>query len=150
MTSLLEILTQSVDREVIVEDALALVESEVSGKTGAAGFAIRNGYKVFKGVRDGAILKKAIRMLLPDMTMAIDPFYQRYLAQAEGDRPSFQQFLASQDGAVAEALLNVTDYYKDHTQYRQLIGIYRRLRPMAMAHVKEAVPGLGQMIEKYI
>lgn len=150
MTSLTEILTNQADQDKVLEDALTLLESEVSKKSGPAGFAIKNGYKVFKGVRDGAILKKAIRLLLPDMTGALDPFYQHYMAVSDAEKPQFHQFLTGQDSSVAEALLNVTDYYKDHTQYRQLVGVYKRLRPLAMPHVKEAVPGVGQLIEKYI
>ncbi len=44
MSSLTEILVNQADQEQVIKDALALVESEVSSKKGAAGFAIKNGY----------------------------------------------------------------------------------------------------------
>ena len=150
MASLKNILVNQADQDEVIADALTLLESEVSSKKGPTGFAIKNGYKVFKGIRNGAIARKAIRLLLPEMTIAVDPFYQQYLALAGDPKPSFQQYLTTYDTDVAEALLGVTDYYKDYTQYRQLVGIYNRLRPLALTHVRQAVPGLGQLIEKYI
>ena len=68
-------------------------------------------------------------------------------ALAQGQ--SVSGYFAANSGAVAEALLAVTDGRAQKSEHGSVKGAYGKLRGSARKNVESAVPGLGQIIEKY-
>jgi hypothetical protein len=60
------------------------------------------------------------------------------------------QYFAQNTGAVAEALLAVTDSRAQSSEHSSVKGAYGKLRGSARKNVEGAVPGLGKIIEKYV
>jgi hypothetical protein len=66
---------------------------------------------------------------------------------ASGAAPKgFADALSKQSGAVADALLGITDDRAKRAQNPTLKSAYAKLRPQARKHVEEAVPRLGRTL----
>ena len=60
----------------------------------------------------------------------------------------FGQFLADRAGEVAPALLAITDRRAERAR-AAVVSVYKRLRPKAQEHVIEALPRLGEVVERH-
>lgn len=145
MTTLLEKLPLPEKREAILDDCQRLLDAEVARKKGMGGLAIKAGYKVLKSFKPGAV-RGSIDGLLDDFIGALEPFHADFAAAGQG---TFGAHLKARTGEVAEALVGVTDQRADRSKHKTLVRGYRRLRPSAVRHVTEAVPGLADLFDRY-
>ena len=141
MSNLSEALTSESKKAVVVDDCIALIDAEVSEKSGISGLAIKAGYAAVKGVKPGFI-KQAVSDLLPEFASALESIYQE---ARTGSRP-VSEFFTSNTSRVADA---ITDAKAQKSKSGVVKGTYDKLRGSAKKNVEAAVPRLGKMIEKH-
>src|SRR5262245_39765841 len=104
MSSLSETLLETTKKETVINDCVALIDAEVSDKSGFTGFAIKAGYKAVKGIKPGFI-RQAVSDMLPEFVKALEPVY----ADAKSQNKPAADFFPANSSRVADALLSVTD-----------------------------------------
>jgi hypothetical protein len=124
-------------------DVEALIDAEVSDKKGASGLTLKAGYGAVKKVGPG-IVPGAVEGLLPEFVEKLQPFWVEYAGNG-----SFSDFLVARGEVVADALLGVTDERIAGTSKTAVKKAYESLRPSAKKHVVEALPRLGDLIQKH-
>ncbi|NKS47560.1 hypothetical protein GS480_02240 [Rhodococcus hoagii] len=129
----------------VLADVQALVDAEVSDKKGASGLALKGGYGAVKKVGP-SIVPDAVEGLLPAFVARLEPFWQDFGTSGES---SFSAFLTARSDAVADALLGVTDERIERTDKGAIKKVYSTLRPSAKKHVIEALPRLGDLVQKH-
>lgn len=142
--SLNEVLNDEAKRAAIIEDVVRLVDGEVAKQRGIGGVAVKAGYKLVQGVKPGFV-RNVVQTLLPQFAAALDPIREEALSRGETVSGYFQTH--SQE--IAEALLAVTDGRAQRSEHGSVKGAYGKLRGSARKNVEAAVPGLGQIVEKY-
>ncbi|RDV37893.1 hypothetical protein DV096_12345 [Bradymonadaceae bacterium TMQ3] len=145
MPTLTEKLAQ-VDRQKVIKDAARLIENEVSSKSGLSGMAIKGGYKVVKKLKP-TMIEESIDHLLDAFTGALDPLYQDYVENAA--LSTFEAYIQKHDDRAANDLLSITDAKAERSDNKILKSTYGKLRGQAEKHVKEALPGVGRLIDRY-
>jgi hypothetical protein len=145
MTTLTERL-DTVDRQIVIDDTATLIDNEVANKSGLSGMAIKGGYKVVKKLKPNMI-EEAVDTLLDDFSKALDPLYQEYVA--DDDATTFEAYLVAHDTQAANDLLGITDRRAEKTDHKVLKKTYGRLRGQAEKHVREALPGVGRLIDRH-
>ncbi len=131
----------------LIRDGVALVDEEVSKRKGLSGMAIKTGYATVKTFAPG-FTEKALMGLLPEFVEALEPFYAHF--KQFGGAPNFAGYLTHRPSEVADALLSVTDRRSMKENAKQLKSIYDKLRPMAKGAVEDALPGLANMLSRYV
>ena len=149
MKTLKEHVTEPSTRRAVVLDCVVVLEEEVNKKRGVSGLLVKGGFKVIKSLGSGTI-EKLIDWLLDEFVEAMEPFYEQYQQVDEAARPTFARFVEDRTDAVANALIGVTDKRRQRAKNKLLIGAYDKLRPQALQHVREGVPGVGRVLSKYI
>ena len=144
MSSLSEILLNDAKKATVVDDCCALIDAEVSDKSGLSGLAIQAGYRAVKGIKPGFV-KHAVTDMLPDFARALDAIYQEAKAQ---NRTAAEHFV-SNTSRVADALLSITDGKAQRSKSGVVKGTYDKLRGSAKKNVEAAVPRLGKMVDKH-
>ena len=135
------IITKAETRPTVVDECVALVESEVQGK----GLIIRGAFKTVTKIKPGFV-KGAIDGLLDEWLDKLEPYYGTWKADDGG-------FSAHLDGSkrdVAHDLLTVTDERAETSKHKTAAKMYKKLRPSALNNVESAVPGLAALIEKHL
>ena len=145
MTSLTERL-QTVDRQIVIDDTAQLIDDEVRSKSGFSGMALKGGYKVVKKLKPNMI-EEAIDHLLDDFTAALDPLYQEFIT--EEDVESFEVYIQDHDARAADDLLSITDARAERSDKQVLKSTYSKLRGQAEKHVRQALPGVGRLIDRH-
>ncbi len=141
--SLADNLKDESKKAAIIQDAVKLVDDEVASKSGISGFAVKKGYDAVKSIKPGFI-KEAVERLLPDMAVKVEPYWE------EGKKSGQPKaHLEKNRGAVADALLSVTDAKVEHAKSGIVRSTYKMLRGSAKKHVEEAVPRLSGLLEKH-
>ncbi len=128
----------------IVADTVALINDEVSDKSGLSGMALKAGYKTIKGVKPGFV-ENVVDGLLPEFADALDPIHE----EAKSAGTPVGQHFSTQKSRVADALLAITDAKAEGSTNRVVKGTYSKLRGTAKKHVEAAVPRLASLISKY-
>ena len=105
---------------------------------------MKAGYKLVQGVKPGFV-RNVVQTLLPEFAAALDPVREEALSRGESVSGYFQ----SHSQEIAEALLAVTDGRAARSDHGSVKGAYGKLRGSARKNVEAAVPGLGQIVEKY-
>ena len=132
-------------RPAVVTDCLALIEQEVSGKSGVSGAAVKLAYKTAKAFAKG-YLQSTVENLLPDFVPALEPFWADFDASGAA---GFGDYLVKRGDEVAEALLAVTDARAKMSDRPVIIKAYGTVRGGAAKHITAALPAVGAMVEKY-
>lgn len=146
MKSLKEALKEA-DRARVIEDVVALIDSEVRSKSGLTGVALKGGYKVVKKLKGGRMIHLAADALLDAFTDAIEPIHQEFRDGASGG--TFEVFLAKNESRASNALLGITDKRAEKSDHKVLRKTYGKLRPQADKHVRAALPGVGRLADRY-
>jgi hypothetical protein len=133
-------------RDAVVTDLVAFVDQEVAGKSGLSGGIIKAGYAAVKKVRPG-IIRSAVDGLLEDFVAALEPYWAAY--QAQGGAGGFGAFLTARPHEVAQALLAVTDRRAQRSSRAAVTNVYGKLRPKGEQNVIEALPRLGDLVERH-
>lgn len=144
MSNLSDAITSEAKLAAVVDDCLALIDAEVSEKSGISGLAIKAGYAAVKGVKPGFI-RQAVNDLLPEFAVALDPLYQ----EAKSKNTPVSEFFTANTSRVADALLAITDEKAKRSKSGVVKGTYDKLRGSAKKNVEAAIPRLGKVIEKH-
>lgn len=144
MGTLRDKLSDDATRKRVIEDAIKVIDAEVSDKGGLGGMAIKAAYAMVKGIAPG-ILTKLLNGLLPDFLDALQPYADK-AAQSNAD---LKQFILQQPSTVANALLGVTDARAAKADAGALKKGYEKLRPTAQKHVEQALPRLGDLVKSF-
>ncbi|MFJ8910584.1 DUF6918 family protein [Amycolatopsis sp. NPDC102389] len=143
--TLKEILLDSSRRPAVVSDFEGLVDAEVSDKGGVSGAVVKTGFAAVKKIKPG-IIPAAVDTLLDDFTGALEPFYGDYKAKGGND---FGAYLVGRSDEASDALLSVTDSRAEKSSRDSIKKVYSKLRPNGKKNVEEALPRLGQLIDKH-
>ena len=147
MSTLKDIVCSADNRENVINDTVRLVDSEVSKKGGISGLAIKAGYKVVNSLKP-TLVRDAVNNLLDKFVDRLEPFYADWVAKDKAQ--PFDAFLSGQSNAVANALLSVTDDRARSVENATVKKTYEKLRPQGEKNVMAAVPGLGQLLARYV
>lgn len=145
MAGLADKVTKQPERARVIDDCVALIDSEVAKKGGLSGLAIKGAYKTVKALKPGFIAG-VVDALLDEWIAKLEPFYGSWSA----DAGTFDAHLSRQRGPVAEALLEVTDARAARTKHTTAKKLYEKLRPSAKAQVEESVPALAAVMQRYV
>ncbi len=143
--TLKEILLDSSRRPAVVTDFEGLVDAEVSDKGGVSGAVVKTGFAAVKKIKPG-IIPSAVDTLLDEFAGALEPFYGDYRAKGGND---FGAYLVGRSDEASDALLSVTDARADKSSRDSIKKVYGKLRPNGKKNVEEALPRLGQLIDKH-
>lgn len=138
---------EEAERSKLIDDVVTLIDGEVARKGGISGMVLRKGYKVVKSLKGGRMIHRASDHLLDDLTGAIIPLHDEF--REGGASGSFADYLKRNESRAAGALLAITDGRAARAQHALMKRTYKTLRPQAEKHVKEALPGLGRLIDGY-
>jgi len=144
MGALATLLADEKRRRALRDAAVALLESEVSAKTGVSGMAVRGVWGLVKATRPG-LAADVLDGLLPRFAEALDPLLEQRPAGS-----SAGAWLRRHEQQVAQALLAVTDERARLTPHTGLASAYGKLRPQAERQVAAAVPRLVPIIESHL
>ena len=143
--TLQEILLAPEVKPQVVADCTALIQQEVSDKSGISGTAVKFAYKTVNAVASGHV-RHMVESLLPALVQKLDPFWADFNASGGG---VFGDYLAKRGDEVAEALLSVTDARAERSKRAAVIKAYRSVRNGATKHVVAALPAVGNLVQKY-
>ena len=145
VVALNETLLEESRRPAVVADVQALIEAEVSDKKGASGLAVKGGYAAVKKVSP-SVVTDAVESLLPQFSERLEPYWAGFQNSGEA---RFADYLVARDDEVADALLGVTDERIEASSRQALKKVYSTMRPSAKKNVVEALPRLGDLVQKH-
>ena len=152
MARLAEILTQPEIRPQVVQACAHLIDTEVQGKSGLSGLAVKAGYKLVKAIKP-TMVGDVVDKLLPEFAEAMQPMFAEVEQQsATSGRPRgelFSTHMQADPNRVAAALLTVTDRRAEKAS-GALQKTYNRLRGTAEEHVQAAIPGLVRTLTPFV
>ena len=146
MSQLKNILLQSGNRERVIGDCVNLVESEVASKSGLGGMAVKTAFGVIKKLNP-SIIHMAVNKLIDDFVDAMTPFYEDYQS-ANGT--NLESHWNGKRQQMADALLGVTDKRIAKVNHKTIKKAYEKLRPSGAKHVEASIPGIAQVVARYI
>jgi len=132
-------------RPQVVADCNALIEHEVSEKSGMSGTALKVAYKTATTFAPGHV-RHILETLLPKMADNLQPFWADFNASGGAD---FGDYLAKRGDEVAEAMLAVTDARAAASGRPVIVKAYRSVRGGAAKHIQAALPQVGELVRKY-
>ena len=147
MASLPSILLDPSRRDQVIADFVELIDTEVQGKGGLSGIAVKGAYAIIKKIKPG-IVGEVVDKLADSFAQKVDPFYQDHLSQGAGT--DLLAYFLSRAQDIAQALLSITDARAQGSENRTLRSTYQKLRPTGVKHVEAAVPGIAKIIKKYV
>ena len=143
--TLAQILLSPTVKPLVIDDCLALIEQEVSSKSGASGTALKLAYKTAKALASG-YLRKMVRLLLPEIVEKLEPYWTEFNASGGS---AFGDYLAKRGAEVAEDLVSITDEKATASERPAIVSAYQAIRGGATAHVEAALPQVGLLVQKY-
>ena len=144
-TTLTEILLAPDTKPQVVADCYALIEQEISEKSGVSGTAVKIAYKTVNTFKPGHI-RFMVKDLLPEMVAQLEPFWADFVSSGGAD---FGDYLAKRGEEVAQALLSVTDARAEASHRPTIIKAYNTVRGSAGKHIQAALPRVGDLVQKY-
>ena len=130
----------------VVTDVKALVEQELANKGGVSGTALKVAYKAVSAFAPG-YYDSAVTNMTPSFVEQLDPYWAQFV-QSGGS--SFGDFLAKNGDDVAESLLSITDNLAGTSSKGAVVKAYKTVRGGAGKHIQEALPGLGDLVQRYM
>ena len=146
MTQLKNILLESGNRDRVIGDCVNLVESEVASKSGLGGMAVKTAFGVIKKLNP-RIIHLAVNKLIDDFVDAMDPFYEDYQA---ANAANLASHWTSKRTELADALLGVTDKKIAKAENKTIKKAYTKLRPSGAKHVEASIPGIAEVVGRYV
>ena len=129
----------------VVADCNALIEHEVSEKSGVSGAALKLAYKTATTFAPGHV-RHILETLLPKMADNLQPFWADFNASGGAD---FGDYLTKRGDEVAEAMLAVTDARAAASGRPVIVKAYRSVRGGAAKHIQAALPEVCNLVLKY-
>ena len=146
MSQLKDILLESNNRDRVIGDCVSLVESEVASKSGLGGMAVKTAFGVIKKLHP-QIIHMAVNKLIDDFVDAMDPLYSDYKT---GGASNLESHWNSKRVELADALLGVTDRRISKAENKTIKKAYSKLRPSGAKHVEASIPGIAQVVSRYV
>ena len=146
MSQLKNILLESENRTRVIGDCVNLVESEVASKSGLGGMAVKTAFGVIKKLNP-QIIHMAVNKLIDDFVDAMDPFYSEF--QTNGTS-NLESHWVARRVELADALLEVTDRRILRAENKTIKKAYHKLRPAGAKHVEASIPGIAQVVSRYV
>jgi len=129
----------------VIDDALALVDQQISDKSGISGTAVKLAYKSVVSFSPGHI-RYMIEALMPAMLEKLQPYWADFQVSGGG---VFGDYLSKRAEEVAEALLSITDARAKGSGRPVIVKAYKSVRGGASKNVQAALPDLGALVQKY-
>jgi hypothetical protein len=143
-----EVVQDAPTRAALVNDTATLIDDEVSRKGGLSGVALKGGYAVVKRLKSGRMIHNLVSGMLDDFINVLEPIHAEY-RDATGPAQGFDGFLIARDAQAADTLLHVTDKRAERHEDGILKSTYYKLRPKGVEHVRQALPALGKLVDRY-
>lgn len=143
--TLQEILLGPDTRPNVIEDCYALIQEEISEKSGVSGTAVKLAYKTVNTFMPGHI-RNMVGKLLPDLVDQLEPFWADFSGSGGA---GFGDYLAKRGAEVAQALLSVTDAKAESSGRPTIVKAYGSVRGSAAKHIEAALPRVGDLVMKY-
>ncbi len=126
-------------------DCQALVEQELSVKSGVSATVLKASYKVATTLAPGWY-ESMIGRMVPKMMQQLQPYWTGFNSASGGQ---FGDYLVERGPEVAEALLGVTDAMAERSGRKTIRRAYGAVRGGAAEHIRSALPSVGALVEKY-
>jgi hypothetical protein len=143
--TLQEILLAPDTRPKVIDDCYALIQQEVSDKSGISGAAVKIAYKTVNTFAPGHV-RHMLQSLLPDIVDKLQPFWADFNTSGGSE---FGDYLAKRGDEVSQALLSVTDARAAASRRPTIVKAYNTVRGSAVKHVEAALPHVGDLVLKY-
>jgi hypothetical protein len=143
--TLQEILLTPEAKPRVLADCNALIDQELSTMSGISGTAVKLAYKTIVTFAPGHI-HYMVETLLPKMAESLEPYWADFTTSGSS---AFGDYLSKRSDEVSESLLAVTDARAEASSRPTVIKAYRAVRGGAAKHVTNALPSLGDMVQKY-
>jgi hypothetical protein len=144
--TLQEILLGPDIRPKVIADCHALIQQEISEKSGVSGTAVKLAYKTVNIFMPGHI-RNMVGKLLPDLVDQLEPFWADFNSSGGS---GFGDYLAKRGGGVAQALLSVTDAKAGSSGRPTIVKAYGSVRGSAARHIEAALPRVGDLVMSYV
>lgn len=145
MRTLSDILLAPHQKQDLFADCVKLIESHVAGLSGLRGMALKTALSVLKTTKPG-ILDRAVAILIPEFTKALEPLHQQF--RQSGDR-DFSLFLQMHAQETTTALLGVADArIAEGSAAAQTV--YAKFRSNAESQVADVLPRLSRLLSGYL
>jgi hypothetical protein len=145
ISSLPDLLQVDGAQQQIAADCQAMVEQELSTKSGVSAAAVKLAYKAVTAFAPG-YYAHTVEIMVPDMLTELQPFWTDF--QAAG-ASTFGDYLVKRSDEVSVALLNVTDNMAKSSERPAVVKAYQAVRGGASKHIEAALPNVGALVEKY-
>ena len=145
MATLREILLAPQNHPQVINDALTLVDEQISDKSGISGTAVKLAYKAVVSFSPGHV-RYMVEQLTPSMLDQLEPYWADFKASGGG---VFGDYLAKNGEQVSESLLTITDARAAGSNRPVIVKAYKSVRGSAAKNVQAALPELGALIQKY-
>jgi hypothetical protein len=145
MATLQEMLLTPDVQPQVVADCQALVQQELSSKSGISATALKVAYKAVTTFAPG-YYQETVGIMLPDMAHQLQPFWADFTASGGSE---FGDYLVKRSDEVSEALLAVTDDMAARSERPAIVKAYKAVRGSAGKNIEAALPNLGAMVQKY-
>ena len=122
--TLQEILLAPDTRPQVIADCYAMVQQEISEKSGISGAAVKLAYKTVTTFLPGHV-RHMIEVLLPQLVAELQPYWADFSASGGSE---FGDYLAKRGEEVSQALLSVTDARGGLRPARDRPGLRQRPR----------------------
>lgn len=129
----------------VVADVQAMIDGEVSAKSGLSGTGLKVAYKAVRSFASG-YYQAVIEHMLPDMVAQLEPFWMDFTMSGGW----FGDYLANRGDEVAQALLSVTDRMSRDSERAAVVRAYNAVRGGAAKNIEAALPNLGALVQKYM
>lgn len=129
----------------VVADLQALVNSELAGKGGLSGAALKTAYKAVNSFAPG-YYHSTVSGMLPEMADRLQPYWADFSASGGAD---FGDYLAKHGDEVSSSLLGITDDMAQRSGRAAVVKAYQLVRGGAGKNIEAALPGLGAVVQKY-
>lgn len=144
---MVEALTAPGKRRVVALDVARAIDEEVEAKSGLGGLALKGAYKIARATnRD--FVPNTVERLLPEFAARLEPLVDEH--RREGAGVPLEAYFTQRAGAVADALLSLTDEKARHSSAGTVRSAYEKLRPSARKHVEEAAPRIGGLLARHL
>jgi hypothetical protein len=145
MATLREILLAPQTQPQVINDALTLVDEQISDKSGISGAAVKLAYKAVISFSPGHV-RYMVEQLTPGMLDQLEPYWADFKASGGG---VFGDYLAKNGEQVSESLLAITDARAAGSNRPVIVKAYKSVRGGAAKNVQAALPELGALVQKY-
>ena len=130
----------------VVSDCYALIEQQISEKSGVSGTAVKLAYKTVNTFMPGHV-RHMVEVLLPDMVDRLEPYWADFCTRGGS---GFADYLVKRGPEVSEDLLSVTDARATASNRPTVIKAYGTVRGGAVRHVEAALPRVGDLVLRYV